>query len=90
MADGVLSIELSDLAADALTAKAEILGVAPAELAALLLDERLLDQADLIWSDGDPRQDHAANYDLDESGRAWSDIRPEMIARLERKLGERE
>lgn len=36
--------------------------------------------------DRDPPEDNAANYDLNEIGRLWSDVRPEMEALLERKL----
>ena len=47
-----------------------------------------LDEVD--WPEGgDPREDNAANYDLNEVGRPWSEVRPEMEAHLERKLAER-
>tara|TARA_R110000787_G_scaffold274232_1_gene382106 strand:+ start:206 stop:445 length:240 start_codon:yes stop_codon:yes gene_type:complete len=36
--------------------------------------------------DRDPPEDNAADYDLNETGRPWSEIRPEMEALLERKL----
>ena len=36
--------------------------------------------------DRDPPEDNAANYDLNEPGRPWSEVRPEMEALLERKL----
>lgn len=45
----------------------------------------------VVWHEGgDPRDDNAANYDLNEAGRPWSEVRPEMEALLERKLAERE
>ncbi|WP_417230200.1 hypothetical protein [Brevundimonas sp.] len=36
--------------------------------------------------DLDPHEDNAANYDLNETGRPWSEVRPELEALLERKL----
>ena len=48
------------------------------------------DHDDFEWPEGgDPREDNAANYDLNEVGRPWSEVRPEMEAYLERKLAER-
>jgi len=37
-------------------------------------------------ADADPRDDHADNYDLNEKVRPWSEVRPELVARLKRKL----
>lgn len=66
-------------------------GVPQEVLAAAVLDSRLFDYDDFEWPEGgDPREDNAANYDLNEVGRPWSEIRPEMEALLERKLAERE
>ncbi|MDI6623398.1 MAG: hypothetical protein QME55_01600 [Brevundimonas sp.] len=66
-------------------------GGAPQEvLAAAVLDSRLFDYDDFEWPEGgDPRDDNAANYDLNEVGRPWSEVRPELVAYLERKLAER-
>ncbi len=90
MADGALNLTLSDYTVAKLTKKAEALGVTPETLAAMLLDQQLFDYDDFTWTDGDPRDDHVSNYDLNEPGRLWSEVRPELIARLERKLAERE
>jgi hypothetical protein len=65
-------------------------GVPQEVLAAAVLDSRLFDHDDFEWPEGgDPREDNAANYDLNEVGRPWSEVRPEMEAYLERKLAER-
>ena len=49
-----------------------------------------VDLDEVEWPEGgDPREDNAANYDLNEVGRPWSEVRPEMEAYLERKLAER-
>lgn len=84
-----------DVALDApstarITARAKSMGIAPEELAALELDSQFFDYDDFEWpAGGDPREDSAANYDLTEVGRPWSEVRPEMEALLERKLAER-
>ncbi|WP_339928750.1 hypothetical protein [uncultured Brevundimonas sp.] len=36
--------------------------------------------------DRDPHEDNAGNYDLNEGGRPWSEVRAELEALLERKL----
>ena len=90
MADGALSIELSDLTVAKLSARAKALGITPEVLASLVLDQQFFDHDDLAWPGGDPRDDHASNYDLNETGRTWRDVRPELVERLERKLSERE
>ena len=66
------------------------MGITPEELATLELDSQFFDYDDFEWPEGgDPRSDNAANYDLNEPGRPWSEVRPEMVALLERKLAER-
>lgn len=47
---------------------------------------QLFDYAILSRPSGDPRHDQASDYDLNEPGRPWSEVRPEMEARLEQKL----
>ncbi|HYC67984.1 hypothetical protein [Brevundimonas sp.] len=65
-------------------------GLPQAVLAAHILDSRLFDYDDFEWPEGgDPRDDNADNYDLNEVGRPWSEVRPELEAYLERKLAER-
>lgn len=84
-----------DVALDApstarITARAKRTGIAPEELAAIELNSQFFDYDDFEWpAGGDPREDSAANYDLTEVGRPWSEARPEMEALLERKLAER-
>lgn len=85
-----LEVELDTRCAAKMTARAKVMGVAPQELAVIALDNRFFDYDDFVWPEGgDPREDSAANYDLNEVGRPWSEVRPEMEAYLERKLAER-
>ena len=85
-----LDVTLDALSAARLTARAKMMGIAPEQLATIELDSRFFDYDDFDWPEGgDPREDNAANYDLNEVGRPWSEVRPEMEAYLERKLAER-
>lgn len=89
MADGALNLKLSDYTASKIADKAKALGLPVEEVAVMLLDASVFDDDDFTWIDGDPRDDHASNHDLNEPGRLWSEVRPEMVAYLERKLAER-
>lgn len=89
MADGALNVKLSPFTASKLADEARVMGVTPEQLAAMVLDEKFFDHRDFTWVNGDPRNDHAANHDLNETGRLWSDVRPELLARIKRKLAER-
>lgn len=51
-----------------------------------VVSEPARDWAHATDEDRDPREDNAADYDLNETGRPWSEVRPEMEALLERKL----
>lgn len=83
-------VRLAEPMASRLAGMARTGGVAQAVLAAAILDSRLFDYDDFKWpAGGDPREDNAATYDLNEVGRPWSEVRPEMVALLERKLAER-
>ncbi len=85
-----LDVALDALSAARITARAKMMGITPEELATIALDSRFFDYDDFEWpKGGDPRADNAANYDLNEVGRPWSEVRPEMVALLERKLAER-
>jgi hypothetical protein len=86
MADGAMNLPLNEDFAARLAKKAKALGLSPETLALSILDKGLRDQAGR--QDG-PMGDHADNYDLDERGRDWSEVRPEMVAYLERKLADR-
>lgn len=82
-----LEVTLDALSAARITARAKMMGIAPEELATTALDGQFFDYDDFEWPEGgDPREDNAANYDLNEVGRPWSEVRPEMVAYLERKL----
>jgi hypothetical protein len=65
-------------------------GVSQAVLAAEVLDSQLFDYDDFEWPEGgDPRQDKA-DYDLDEVGRPWSEVRPEFMALIDKAFGKPE
>ncbi len=89
MADGALNLKLHAYTASKLAEKAKAMGIAPEDLAAMVLDDKFSDHDDVTWIGGDPRDDHADNHDLNETGRPWSEVRPELVARLQRKLAER-
>ena len=87
--DGLV-VELAEAMGSRFAAMARDGGLPQAVLAAAVLRSRLFDYDDFEWPEGgDPREDNAADYDLDEVGRPWSEVRPEMMALLERKLAER-
>lgn len=81
MADGALKLSLDDYLAAKLAAKARAMGVSPEEFATRVITEAVAPIADL-------HSDHASNYDLQEEGRPWSEVRPELVARMKRKLAE--
>lgn len=87
MADGALNIKLSDYSAAKLAEKAKAMGVAPEDLAAMLLDDRLADYDDFTWLNGDPREPEPP-FDPDEPTWAWEDVKVELLQRLELKLSE--
>lgn len=83
MADGALTITIPDADAARIAERARALGVSP-EALALQMVHSLVNDATA------PRQgDHISNHDLNEEGRAWSDVRPELLARMKQKLAER-
>lgn len=85
-----LDVALDALTAARITARAKMMGITPEAFATLELDSQFFDYDDFRWPQGgDPRSDNVANYDLNEVGRPWSEVRREMEAYLERKLAER-
>lgn len=82
MADGALNLKLDDYASAKLAAKAKAMGVSPEEFATRVITEAVQPIFDL-------ESDHASNYDLQEKGRPWAEVRPELVARMKRKLAER-
>jgi len=85
-----LEVALDAPSTGRITARAKKTSIAPEELAVIALNSQFFDHNDFEWpAGGDPREDRAANYDLTEVGRPWSEVRPEMEALLERKLAER-
>jgi len=63
----------------------------PEAPAAQGLQDRLVDYDEFEWPEGgDPREDSAANYDLNEAGRPWSEVRPEFMALIDKTFGKPE
>lgn len=86
-----LDVALDALSAARITARAKRIGIAPEKLATLELDNRFFDYDDFEWPEGgDPRSDNAANYDLNEVGRPWSEVRPEFMALIDETFGKPE
>jgi len=85
-----LEVALGAISTAKIMARAKMTGIEPEDLATIALDSRFFDYEGFEWPEGgDPREDNASNYDLNEVGRPWSEVRPEMEALLERKLAER-
>lgn len=90
MADGALTLKLDDYTAAKIAERAKIMGIPPEDLAAMVLDARFFDYDDFTWINGDPRHDHASNYDLQEEGRPWSEVRPDFLALIDKTFGKPE
>lgn len=87
MPDTVLVLTVADATADRLAERAEALGLAPAQLAALILDARFFDYDDFSWIDDDLHDDAPAPRSLNEMGRPWEDVRPDFLALINRTIG---
>lgn len=84
MPDGALNLTFDDYLSAKIVEKAKAMGLSPLELATTLLDRSLVDD-----DFADVRQgDHISNHDLNEQGRPWSEVRPELLARMKQKLAE--
>ena len=90
MADGALSLTLEPYTAAKLAERAKAMGITSEELAALVLDARFFDYDDFTWINADPRDVPAESNTLNETGRPWSDVRPEFIALIDRTFGKPE
>ena len=87
MADGALTLKLDDYTAAKIAERAKAMGIAPEALAAMVLDARFFDYDDFTWINGDPRDEDAADHDLQEEGRPWSEVRPELMALIDKTFG---
>lgn len=85
MADGALNLTLDDFTSARLAERAKAMGVSPETLAVDLLQQTLIDNEAFAARQGD----HISNHDLNEEGRPWSEVRPELLARMKQKLAER-
>lgn len=85
MADGALNLILDDYFSAKLAEKAKAMGIEPEALAADLLRQTLA--TDEAFADR--HGDQISNHDLNEEGRAWTDVRPELLARMRQKLAEK-
>ena len=100
------TLKLDDDTLRKLTEAARKAGVTPERMAETMLETGLLANHDLpaspgvgepapVWAGerdaaGDPRDDSAANYDLNEVGRPWSEVRPEFMALIDKTFGKAE
>ena len=85
MADGALKLTLDDHTSARLADQATAMGITPETLAVDLLQKTLIDNEAFAARQGDS----ISNHDLNEEGRLWSDVRPELLARMKQKLAER-
>ena len=90
MADGAMTLKLDDYTTRKIAERAKAMGIAPEELAALVLDARFFNYDDFTWINGDPREDDVSAYDLQEAGRPWSEVRLEFMALIDRTFGKPE
>lgn len=86
MADGALNLNLPDYTVSKIAEKAKAMGIAPEDLAAMVLDARFFDYDDFTWINGDPRKPDAAPASL-EGARDWDEVRPEFMALIETTFG---
>lgn len=85
MAGGALNLTLDDYISAKLVEKAKAMGVTPERLATDLLQQTLDD--DGVF--GVRQSDRVSNHDLNEEGRIWSEVRPELLARMKQKIADR-
>lgn len=87
MADDVLTLTLEPYTAARLAERAAAMGVTPEELASLILDARFFDYDDLTWLEGDAQDASLHGQTVHETGRPWSEVRPEYMALIDRNFG---
>lgn len=101
-----LTLKLDEGTLRNLTETARRAGLTPERMAEMLVERWILADDDRpvpsgvgeparAWAGatdegGDPREDNAANYDLNEVGRPWSEVRPEFVALIDKTFGKPE
>ena len=85
-----MTLKLDDYTSRKIAERAKAMGIAPEELAALVLDARFFNYDDFTWINGDPREDDVGTYNLQETGRAWSEVRPDFVALIDKTFGKPE
>lgn len=90
MPDGALTLRLDPYTSAKIAERAKVMGIAPEELASMVLDARFFDYDDFTWINGDPREDDASKHDLSEAGRPWSDVRRDFTALIDKTFGKPE
>lgn len=90
MADGALTLQLDDYTAKKIGERAKAMGIAPAELAAMVLNARFFDYDDFTWINSDPRDDLPETPGLHEGGRSWEEVRPDFLALIDKTFGKPE
>lgn len=100
------SLKLDDETLRKLTEAARKAGVTPERMAEMVVETWIPADDDLptppgvgepvrAWAGatdvgGDPDEHNAANYDLNEDGRPWNEVRPEFIALIDKTFGKPE
>lgn len=100
------TLKLDSYTLQKLTEAARKAGVTPERMAAMTLEAWILADDDRpappgfgeparAWASatdegGDPREDNAADHDLNEVGRPWSEVRPEFMALIDKTFGKPE
>ena len=90
MADGDFNLKLDDYTSAKLAEKAKAIGMSPEELASLVLDQHFFDYDDFTWINGDPHDHDPEEGAAEETGRPWSEVRPEFLALSEKTFGKAE
>lgn len=81
-----LDVTLDALSAARITARANMTGIAPEELAVVALDSRFFDYDDFEWPKGGDPRTAGVEPIVEEELRDWKDVRPELEAYLEERL----
>lgn len=86
MADG-FALQIDDDLARKLEHGAKAAGMTREDYARFLLDQQTFNYDDYTWINGNPREPTVPS--LNEVGVSWSDLKVELIERLEAKLRDR-
>ena len=82
MAETTLTVTLNDTTLERLRTKAQAMGLAPEILAARLIEQTMFELDRPYPSKG--VQESERDFDSEEPGRPWSEVRPELEALIDR------